>query len=56
MYIHLFGPVEHWTPPKKILVMNQPSGGWTNPLEKHYIVKLDHLPRVWGEGKFETTT
>ena len=33
-------------------------GGWTNPFEKYYIVKLNHFPRVWGENKkpFETTT
>ena len=24
-------------------------GGWTNPSEKYYIVKLDHFPKVRGE-------
>ena len=26
-------------------------GGWTNPFEKYYIVKLDHFPRDRGENK-----
>ena len=26
-------------------------GGWTNPIEKYYIVKLDHLPRDRGKNK-----
>ena len=26
-------------------------GGWTNPLEKYYIVKLDHVPRDPGENE-----
>ena len=26
-------------------------GGWTNPFEKHAMVKMDHLPNFWGENK-----
>jgi len=30
-------------------------GGWTNPSEKYYIVKLDHFSKVKNQNMFETT-
>ena len=33
---------------KKNMEQHNLAGGWTNPFEKYYIVKLDHIPRVRG--------
>ena len=33
-----------------------PIGGWTNPLEKYYVVKLDHSPRWNGVEKTKENT